>query len=207
MQTPLQNGITINDVPGPTGGIMIKSATGATLIVNDTGIYIQNGKGASITMVGPTVTVNNGALTSCSGQEERAMPGPSCISAPRSCAPRRPGDAGRTLSAGAGRSGKPVTHAVGPVYRRRLRPCPAGRQRALRHRAQFVTGAVACHGRRRAGAAAGQRHRSAPLPARHPPVVAQTARDGDLTMLLDYPYHFDGRRRTAARAARNTSAT
>jgi hypothetical protein len=41
---------------------MLKSATGATLIVNDTGIYIQNGKGASITMVGPTVTVNQGAL-------------------------------------------------------------------------------------------------------------------------------------------------
>ena len=61
-QTPLQNGITINDVPGPTGGIMIKSATGATIIVNDTGIYIQNGKGASIVMTGPTVTVNNGAL-------------------------------------------------------------------------------------------------------------------------------------------------
>jgi hypothetical protein len=62
-QTPLQNGISINDVPGPTGGIMIKSATGATLIVNDTGIYIQNGKGASIIMVGPSVTVNNGALS------------------------------------------------------------------------------------------------------------------------------------------------
>ena len=62
-QTPLQNGITISDLPGPTGGIMIKSATGATLIVNDTGIYIQNGKGASITLVGPAVTINNGALT------------------------------------------------------------------------------------------------------------------------------------------------
>jgi uncharacterized protein involved in type VI secretion and phage assembly len=63
LQTALQNGITISDLPGPTGGIMIKSATGATLIVNDTGIYIQNGKGAAITLVGPTVTVNNGALT------------------------------------------------------------------------------------------------------------------------------------------------
>lgn len=61
-QTPLQNGITINDVPGPTGGIMLKSATGATIIVNDTGIYIQNGKGASLIMTGPTVTINNGAL-------------------------------------------------------------------------------------------------------------------------------------------------
>lgn len=62
-QTPLQNGLTVSDVPGPTGGIMLKSATGATLIVNDTGIYIQNGKGAAITLVGPTVTINNGALT------------------------------------------------------------------------------------------------------------------------------------------------
>ncbi len=63
LQTPLQNGLTISDLPGPTGGIVLKSATGATLIVNDTGIYIQNGKGASITMVGPAVTVNTGALT------------------------------------------------------------------------------------------------------------------------------------------------
>ncbi len=62
LQTMLQNGIVVSDVPGPTGGIMLKSATGATLIVNDTGIYIQNGKGASIVMVGPNVTVNNGAL-------------------------------------------------------------------------------------------------------------------------------------------------
>jgi uncharacterized protein involved in type VI secretion and phage assembly len=63
LQTPLQNGITISDLPGPSGGIMIKSATGAMLIVNDTGIYIQNGKGASIVMTGPTVNVNTGALT------------------------------------------------------------------------------------------------------------------------------------------------
>jgi uncharacterized protein involved in type VI secretion and phage assembly len=62
-QTVLQNGLTISDLPGPTGGIMLKSATGATLIVNDTGIYIQNGKGAAITLIGPTVTINNGALT------------------------------------------------------------------------------------------------------------------------------------------------
>jgi uncharacterized protein involved in type VI secretion and phage assembly len=62
LQTTLQNGITISDMPGPTGGIVIKSSTGATLIVNDTGIYIQNGKGASIVMTGPTVTINQGAL-------------------------------------------------------------------------------------------------------------------------------------------------
>jgi uncharacterized protein involved in type VI secretion and phage assembly len=62
-QTPLQNGLTISDLPGPTGGIMLKSATGAALIVNDTGIYISNGKGAMITLLGPAVDVNNGALT------------------------------------------------------------------------------------------------------------------------------------------------
>lgn len=63
LQTLGQNMIQISDLPGPTGGIMLKSLTGASLIVNDTGIYIQNGKGAMMTMVGPTVTVNNGALT------------------------------------------------------------------------------------------------------------------------------------------------
>jgi uncharacterized protein involved in type VI secretion and phage assembly len=62
LQTTGQNTIMISDVPGPTGGIMLKSTTGASVIVNDTGIYIQNGKGASIVMTGPTVTINNGAL-------------------------------------------------------------------------------------------------------------------------------------------------
>jgi uncharacterized protein involved in type VI secretion and phage assembly len=63
LQTGLQNSIIVSDLPGPTGGIMLKSTTGATIIVNDTGIYIQNGKGASLIMVGPSVTINNGALT------------------------------------------------------------------------------------------------------------------------------------------------
>ncbi len=62
LQTTLQNAIVLSDLPGPTGGIMLKSPTGASIIVNDTGIYIQNGKGASIVMVGPAVTVNQGAL-------------------------------------------------------------------------------------------------------------------------------------------------
>lgn len=61
-QTQAQNTLVVSDLPGPTGGIMLKSTTGASIIVNDTGIYIQNGKGASITMVGPAVTINNGAL-------------------------------------------------------------------------------------------------------------------------------------------------
>lgn len=63
LQTTLQNGLIISDVPGPTGGIMLKSTTGASIIVNDTGIYIQNGMGAAITLIGPTVDINLGALT------------------------------------------------------------------------------------------------------------------------------------------------
>jgi uncharacterized protein involved in type VI secretion and phage assembly len=63
VQTAGQHALVISDLPGPTGGITLRSATGATLIVNDTGIYIQNGKGASIVMTGPTVNVNAGALT------------------------------------------------------------------------------------------------------------------------------------------------
>jgi len=64
MQSLLQNVIMISDLPPSpaTGGIILKSTTGAMIVVNDSGIYIQNGKGASITMIGPTVTVNNGAL-------------------------------------------------------------------------------------------------------------------------------------------------
>ena len=56
--------IMISDMPPTpaTGGIMLKSTTGAMIVVNDSGIYISNGKGAMITMIGPTVTINNGAL-------------------------------------------------------------------------------------------------------------------------------------------------
>ncbi len=62
-QSAAQNTFMISDLPGPTGGLMLKSATGASIIVNDTGIYIQNGKGASIVLTGPTVNINNGAFT------------------------------------------------------------------------------------------------------------------------------------------------
>lgn len=64
MQTSGQNMLLLSDsAPTPvSGGIVLKSTTGAMLVVNDSGIYINNGKGAMITMVGPTVTINNGAL-------------------------------------------------------------------------------------------------------------------------------------------------
>jgi hypothetical protein len=65
IQTTLQNMMMVSDAPPTpvTGGIVLKSTTGAMIVVNDTGIYIQNGKGASITMIGPAVDINLGALT------------------------------------------------------------------------------------------------------------------------------------------------
>jgi uncharacterized protein involved in type VI secretion and phage assembly len=63
MQTPLQNGIVISDVPGPTGGIMLTTTTGAMILINDVGITITNGQGATIMMTGPSVVINEGALT------------------------------------------------------------------------------------------------------------------------------------------------
>jgi uncharacterized protein involved in type VI secretion and phage assembly len=63
LQTGLQHSIVLSDVPGPTGGIMLKSSTGAMILVNDVGITISNGKGATIVMTGPSVSINNGALT------------------------------------------------------------------------------------------------------------------------------------------------
>jgi hypothetical protein len=64
-QTMGQQMLMLSDLPPTpvTGGIVLKSLTGATLVVNDAGIFIQNGKGASITMVGPMVDINMGALT------------------------------------------------------------------------------------------------------------------------------------------------
>jgi hypothetical protein len=68
-----QNKVIIHDTTVPptpaTGGIVIESTTGASIVVNDSGIYINNGKGASITMIGPAikvsgkpVNINEGAL-------------------------------------------------------------------------------------------------------------------------------------------------
>jgi len=62
IQTVAQNTMMISDVPGPTGGILLKSTTGAFISVSEIGITISNGQGATIVMTGPSVTVNEGAL-------------------------------------------------------------------------------------------------------------------------------------------------
>lgn len=62
LQTAAQNTLLLSDLPGPTGGILLKTTTGALISINDVGITISNGKGATIVMTGPTVTINAGAL-------------------------------------------------------------------------------------------------------------------------------------------------
>lgn len=62
LQTTGQNFLLITDTPGPQGGIVLQSAGGSMLIVNDTGIFLTNGT-ASITLIGNTVAVNQTALT------------------------------------------------------------------------------------------------------------------------------------------------
>jgi len=63
LQTTLKNGVVISDAPGPTGGILIQTTSGAMISVSDVGIVISNGQGAAINMVGPTTDINSAALT------------------------------------------------------------------------------------------------------------------------------------------------
>jgi len=70
LQTTLKNGMVISDTPGPTGGILIQTTLGATISVSDVGIIITNGKGATISMIGPSIQMigapidmNGAALT------------------------------------------------------------------------------------------------------------------------------------------------
>jgi uncharacterized protein involved in type VI secretion and phage assembly len=61
LQTSAGNGLLISDMPG--GGILIRTAGGAKIEVTDAGITIATGQGAELTLRGPTVDINNGALT------------------------------------------------------------------------------------------------------------------------------------------------
>lgn len=60
-QTP-SNTFMLSDAPGPAGGILLKTASGGFISISDEGMTLSNGKGASITLRGPSVTVNDGAL-------------------------------------------------------------------------------------------------------------------------------------------------
>jgi uncharacterized protein involved in type VI secretion and phage assembly len=62
LQTRGRTSLVLSDAPGPGGGILLQTATGARISVTDEGITLANGKGATVTLVGPSVTVNEGAL-------------------------------------------------------------------------------------------------------------------------------------------------
>jgi uncharacterized protein involved in type VI secretion and phage assembly len=62
MQTGGQAAFQLSDLPGPAGGILLKTASGAMIMVNDVGITISNGQGATIVLTGPTVMINGAAL-------------------------------------------------------------------------------------------------------------------------------------------------
>jgi uncharacterized protein involved in type VI secretion and phage assembly len=62
MQTTGQNEFVLSDGTGPAGGVLLRAAGGAVISVNDTGITLSNGKGASIVLTGPNVVVNQRPL-------------------------------------------------------------------------------------------------------------------------------------------------
>lgn len=53
--------LLLDDTPG-TGGITLKTSEGAKVVLNAQGIEIDNGKGATISLKGPQITLNKGAL-------------------------------------------------------------------------------------------------------------------------------------------------
>lgn len=63
LQTPTRNMIQVSDVPGPTGGIQLRTRSGAMISISDVGITITNGMGATIMLAANTVNINSGALT------------------------------------------------------------------------------------------------------------------------------------------------
>jgi hypothetical protein len=64
IQTPLQSTIQVSDMPPTplTGGVVLRSGTGtASLVVNDTGIFLTYGP-YSVALTAAGVSVNQGAL-------------------------------------------------------------------------------------------------------------------------------------------------
>jgi uncharacterized protein involved in type VI secretion and phage assembly len=53
--------VTLSDLPG-AGGVTIETADGKKIALTATGIEIDNGMGAAITLSGPKITLNNGGL-------------------------------------------------------------------------------------------------------------------------------------------------
>lgn len=61
LRTEGGHSIVIDDTPG-AGGITLETATGQKVALTATGIDIDNGMGATLSLQGPQVSVNGGAL-------------------------------------------------------------------------------------------------------------------------------------------------
>ena len=61
LRTEAGHTVHLDDTPG-TGGITLETAEGAKIVMSAKGIEITNGKGASLKMQGPKLTLNDGAL-------------------------------------------------------------------------------------------------------------------------------------------------
>jgi uncharacterized protein involved in type VI secretion and phage assembly len=48
LQTGGQTALMLSDAPGPTGGVLLKTLTGGMIAINDAGITVSNGNGATI---------------------------------------------------------------------------------------------------------------------------------------------------------------
>lgn len=61
VQSQAGHRIVLDDTPG-IGGITLQTADGVKISITSIGIEINNGKGASIKLTGPQVSLNDGAL-------------------------------------------------------------------------------------------------------------------------------------------------
>ena len=55
--TPGQHSLVVSDLPGPTGGVVVRTPNGARVSVTDAGIVIDNGQGAALALIGNTIRI------------------------------------------------------------------------------------------------------------------------------------------------------
>ncbi len=61
LQTTTGTSVTLSD--NPAQQVLVRTATNAMISIGAAGVLITNGQGASIQLAGPSVIINNGALT------------------------------------------------------------------------------------------------------------------------------------------------
>ncbi|GAA1920881.1 phage baseplate assembly protein V [Streptomyces sodiiphilus] len=61
LQTPEKRKVVLSDEPGGKG-ITLSVPSGASLVIDHTGIHLDNGQGASVSLTGSVVSINQGVL-------------------------------------------------------------------------------------------------------------------------------------------------